>query len=85
MSGCSLWSQLDTSWCFVLLLLGVREMAGLNLDEERRYPEEILLNTLSRNADWAMSWKVRGSNPGTGYRLFVSPKHPDICDALCIV
>lgn len=37
-----------------LLLLDVRQLAGLNLDEQRRYPEEILPNALSRNADWAM-------------------------------
>jgi hypothetical protein len=55
---------------YYLLLLGVREVAGLNLDEERRYHEEILLNTPNRNVDWAMDWTVRGSNPGTGCRLF---------------
>jgi len=36
-----------------------------------------MVNTLSRNADWAMGGTVRGLNPRTGYRLFVSSKHPE--------
>ena len=64
---------------YQLLLLGVRELGGLNLDEERRYPEDLHLNILSRNADWSIGWTVRGSNPDTGYILFVSPKYPENC------
>jgi hypothetical protein len=52
-------------------------VAGLKLDHEILYTEDMLLNTLSRNADWVMGWTVWGSNPDTDYRLFFSLKHPE--------
>ena len=66
-------SRVDSGRCYWVYV----KWRVLNLHKERLYVENILLNVLSRKADWAMGWKVPGTNPGAGYGVIFSPKHPD--------